>query len=253
MIRRQLKQSRNGKGLAGFDGLSWFIGSLPGRSDSLLMKTLLIASIASFASSLAFGQPVAPAVVERGPNHRVWQRTITSVLPNGRVAERKSSYTELATGLHYWKDGQWAESKEEIEIFQGAAAARQGPHQVIFAANLHSPGAIDLLTPDGKRFRSHILGLAYTDYATGQSVLIAETKDCQGAVVRPNQLIYQDAFAGDCHADVRYTYTKGAFEQDIILMTAPPSPAAWNFNPFAITQRSRRGCHTGAQFLDSVL
>jgi hypothetical protein len=52
--------------------------------------------------------------------------------------------------------------------------ARQGPHQVIFAANLNSVGAIDLLDPRGQRFRSHVLGLAYTDAATGRSVMIAE-------------------------------------------------------------------------------
>lgn len=193
------------------------------------MKTLPLISLASLFVSFAFGQNAT--VVERGPHHRVWERIITETLPDGIVAERKSAYTELATGLHYLKDGEWTESKEEIEIFQGAAAARQGQHQVIFAANLHSPGAIDLLAPDGKRFRSHILGLAYTDAASGRSVMIADVKDSIGAVLPPNQLIYQDAFSGDCMADVRFTYTKSAFEQDIILLTAPPSPAEWNMNP----------------------
>ena len=136
----------------------------------------------------------------------------------------------MATGLNFKNErGEWIESKEEIEIFQGAAVARQGQHSVIFAAQLNSPGAIDLLAPDGKRFRSHILGLAYTDYASGKSVMIAEVKDSIGAVLPPNQIIYQDALAGDCVADVRYSYTKSAFEQDIILLTAPPPPEAYGF------------------------
>ena len=128
--------------------------------------------------------------------------------PDGRNRTEDHYVTELASGLNYLKEGQWVPSKEEIEIFQGAAVARQGQHSVIFAANLNSKGAIDLATPDGKRFRSTILGLAYTDYASGRSVMIAEVKDSIGAVLPPNQVIYQDAFAGDCVGDVRLTYTK---------------------------------------------
>ena len=143
------------------------------------MKTSFdILSIAAFLTlaALPHTAPAAPEpqIVERGPHHRVWERTVTETQPDGTTAERISSYTELATGLHYKNErGEWVDSKEEIEIFQGAAAARQGPHQVIFAANLNSPGAIDLLTPDQKRFRSHVLGLAYTDYASGKSVMFA--------------------------------------------------------------------------------
>ena len=172
-----------------------------------------------------------PVVVERGPHHRVWERKTVEVLPNGRSITNRSSYTELATGMHYLKDGQWLESKEEIEIFQGAAVARQGQHSVIFAAQLNSPGAIDLLAPGGQRFRSHVLGLYYTDYASGRSIALAEIKDSTGERTAPNQVTYPDAFDGDCVADVRYSYTKAGFEQDIILRSAPPSPAEWGLNP----------------------
>lgn len=166
-------------------------------------------------------------VVERGPHHRVIERMISELQPDGTRRDRTSSYTELATGMHYLKDGQWQETQEEIEIFQGAAAARQGPHQVIFAANLNSPGAIDLQAPDGKRFRSHVLGIYYTDYASGKSVAVAEVKDSIGELTAPNEVTYPDAFEGDCVADVRYTYTKSSFEQDIVLRSAPPPPSAW--------------------------
>jgi len=176
-------------------------------------------------------EPSQPVVVERGPHHRVIERTVQELQPDGSVQERKSSYTELATGLHYLKDGQWVESREEIEIFNGAAVARQGQHQVIFAANLNSPGAIDLLAADRQRFRSHVLGLVFTDYSSGKSVMIAEIKDSIGELTSPNQVTYPDAFDGACIADVRYTYTKGGFEQDIILRTSPPSPAEWGLDP----------------------
>src|SRR5262245_12719162 len=100
-----------------------------------------------------------------------------------------------------------------------------------FRGQPQNRGAIDLLTPDGKRFRSHIIGLAYMDAASGRSTMFAEIKDCNGAVLPPNQVWYQDAFEGDCVADVRMTYTKSGFEQDVILRDAPPSPAAYGLDP----------------------
>lgn len=191
---------------------------------------LICCAIVIPAASLPAAQ-TTPAIIEKGPHHRVIERTVSEVQPDGTRRERQSSYVELATGLHYEKDGEWVESREEIEIFQGAAIARQGQMQVVFEANLNSPGAIDLLDPAGGRFRSHVLGLIYTDYASGHSVMIAEIKDSIGQVLPPNQVVYADAFDGDCVADVRYTITKSGFEQDVILRTAPPSPAEWGLNP----------------------
>jgi hypothetical protein len=70
----------------------------------------------SLAPSAVAAQPES-VIVERGPHHRVIERTV-----NGR----KSSYIELASGLHFKNQlGEWVESKAEIEIFQGAATARQ--------------------------------------------------------------------------------------------------------------------------------
>jgi hypothetical protein len=76
---------------------------------------------------------------------------------------------------------------------------------VVFGNNLNSEGAIDLQSPEGKRFRSNILGLAYYDSATGNSVLIGQIQDSQGELIASNQVLYPDAFSG-VRADVRYTY-----------------------------------------------
>ena len=175
-------------------------------------------------------QDSAYAVVERGPHHRVWERTTSDIAPDGRAISQVHRYIELATGMHYWQNGQWVESQELIESFPGGAIARQGQHQVIFANNLATVGAIDMQTPDGKRMRSHVLGLSYFDTASGQSVLIAEVKDSQGQLYPPNVVIYPDAFT-DFKADVRYTYTRAGFEQDIILHERPPGPEAYGLDP----------------------
>ena len=183
------------------------------------------------AASIPTPPPTAYRVIGQGANHRVWQRETFEKAPDGRVVTRIHKYTELAAGMNYQDaQGQWVESKETIETFADGAIARQGQYQVIFANNLNSSGAIDLQTPDGKRLRSNILGLAYIDGSTGQGVMIAEVRDTQGELVGNNQVIYQDAFDG-VKADVQYTYNKGGFEQDIILREQPPTPESFGFNP----------------------
>jgi hypothetical protein len=132
--------------------------------------------------------------------------------------------------MHYLSDGQWLESKEEIELFQDGALARQGQHKVVFAPNLKTRGGIELLTPDGKRFRSHIFGLIYYDSASGKSTLLAETKDSVGQLVAPNRVVYVDAF-DDIQADVQFTYQIGSFEQDVVLVQNVPSPLDYGMNP----------------------
>lgn len=168
------------------------------------------------------------AVVDRGANHRVWQRTTYETTPDGRQIPQIHKYTELATGLHYFEKGQWIESKEEIDILpNGTAAAIQGQHQAYFPGNIYQ-GMIKLVTPDGKSFISRPLGLSYDDGT--HTVLIAELKDSVGQLVGPNQVIFFDAFT-DFKADLRYTYTKAGFEQDIILRESPLTPESFGLNP----------------------
>src|SRR6266571_221026 len=61
------------------------------------------------------------AVAERGAHHRVWERTEYEMTPFGKIVPRIHRYTELATGMHYQKDGQWVESKEVIEPLPNGA------------------------------------------------------------------------------------------------------------------------------------
>ncbi|MEI6785049.1 MAG: hypothetical protein WCQ21_29470, partial [Verrucomicrobiota bacterium] len=169
-------------------------------------------------------------VIERGPHHRVLAKVTWQTDALGRVTAHTNSYTELLGGMHYLKDGQWVESQDVVESYPGGAVARHGPVNVIFANNLATAGAIDMQTPDGKRLTSHITGLSYFDAASGTNILIAAIKDCQGKILPPNQVLYEDAFQ-DLRASVRYTYTRGTFEQDVILLEAPQPPENYGLNP----------------------
>jgi hypothetical protein len=210
------------------------------------MKTLLAilvclasASVATRAQNVSGTQsttapqlpaPTAYHVVERGGNYNVWQRETYEAGPNGQVFTHVHKVRELGSGMNYQNaDGQWAASQEQIQAYANGAIAQNGQYQVIFADNLNSTGAIDQQTPDGKRLRSNILGLAYYDDSTGQSVMIAQIQDAQGELISANQVLYPNAFTG-VKADVRYTYKKGSFEQDVILREQPPTPESLGLN-----------------------
>ena len=158
-------------------------------------------------------------IVEVGNNHRKWSKAVINTV-GGHVTYTTNSYIELVPGQYYVRNGatglEWAESKEEIQACAGGAVAQQGALKMAFANNLASVGSIDVQLPDGMRVRSHPLCLSYYDTVSQQSVIIATIQDCQGQIIAPNQVIYENAFSGvDCA--IRYTYTRRSWEQDVIV------------------------------------
>jgi uncharacterized protein YegL len=163
-------------------------------------------------------------------NSRVWQKIIRITDAQGNITyQTNNAYTELATGLNRLVNGKWVASKEEIDISAdgNSALATNGQHQAYFPGDIYN-GQIELATPDGKQLFSRPVGLSYFDGKN--SVLIAELTNSTGEVVGNNQVIYTNAFT-DFGADIRYTYTKAGFEQDIILREQPPTPASFGLNP----------------------
>lgn len=203
------------------------------------MTVLVLASmnaVAQSAGSLAGSSPAAGTTVsvntpyqavESGPNHTLWQRITYDKGPNGQVMPQVHKYTELATGLNHLANGQWVTSKEEIDILpDGTAAATNGQHQVFFPADIYQ-GVITLKTPDAVMLQSRPLGLCYDDGTS--TVMIAELTNSIGELTGANQVIYSHAFSG-LTADMRYTYTRAGFEQDVILRQRPPDPKSLGLN-----------------------
>src|SRR4051794_29438141 len=99
------------------------------------MKFFCVTAVALCLASLKAAEPVGgpkvdsrPVVVERGANHRVWQRKVEEPVPGmeGKTRTVLKTYTEIAGGLHYLKEGQWIESQEQIELVAGGAVAQRG-------------------------------------------------------------------------------------------------------------------------------
>lgn len=133
--------------------------------------------------------------------------------------------------MHYRDEfGALRESKEEIVVDSDAAHATQGPIKAIWEANANQPSALRLETSDQIGINASVLGVGYFDRATGMSVRLAQIRDAVGAKISSNQVQYADAFEG-LKVDLRYTYRRGSFEQDVILRENPPSPADFGLSP----------------------
>jgi len=156
-------------------------------------------------------------VVDRDANQSVWNYITQYTNVDGKVLLFTNRFVEIATGLHYYEDGQWKDTDVTIEAQSGQAVANKGPHKAVFADNLLN--GIQVTTPDGVSLRSQPMGISYSD---GENqVLIAELQSCEGVVIPPNQVLYKNAFT-DFDADILYTYTKAGVEQDLIIRQQPP-------------------------------
>ncbi len=195
-------------------------------------RSLLVLAAALPWAAAAQTTPDGFSVVEKGPHHRVWQKIVAERDAEGVEREVVHAYTELATGMHYRDQatGQWRESREEFDLVEGAAAARQGQHQVILLANLAQDKAVDLLAAEDQRFTSNPRSLSFYDAAARKNVLIAEVKDSLGQLIAPNVVLYDDCF-DTIKGAIRYTYTRSSFEQDILVYEDPGSPADHGLNP----------------------
>jgi hypothetical protein len=184
-------------------------------------------NIVSQPTQIAIPSPTPYAITVQDANSRVWQRMDYAMSPSGGVITNTHGYTEICSGLNHWA-GKWVESSEQIDILpNGTAVATNGQHQAYFPGDIYQ-GQIELVTPDGQHLKSRPMGLSYFDGT--KSVLIAELTNSIGVVVGNNQVIYPNAFT-DFKADLRYTYTKAGFEQDIILRQQPPTPESMGLNP----------------------
>jgi hypothetical protein len=189
---------------------------------AILLRVFILA-VSLFIPGRSQAQAGGYAVTERGADYAVHQKTTVEHGTN-----RVHQYVELATGLNYTNSsGQLVPSKEEIDVLpNGGAAAVQGRHKVYFPGDLSS-GVIEVVTPDGPHLKSRPLGLFYDDGTN--TVLIAQLTNSIGVLAASNQVVYPGAFMG-LDADVRYTYRKGGFEQDIVLREQPPAPESFGLS-----------------------
>ena len=94
------------------------------------MKFILSLALLAATATLVTAQPTPPALpvaqagevrtVERGPHHRVLGWTVAEPTPDGGTRAVEHRVVELATGMHYLRNGQWQEN------------ARPGPNTTVW-------------------------------------------------------------------------------------------------------------------------
>jgi hypothetical protein len=204
---------------------------LPG---CLLLSLSLAAQVQDLNTA---GTAVPLTAVDRGSHQTTWKYTLPVQGPDGQLTNVSQSYVQLESGLNYQDArGQWHESGTEIELVPGGAQFVRGQQQVTFSTDLNEVGAVQVRTADGLFLQTRILGLAYYDLSSGQSVLIAQLQNSTGELL-PNhqQIIYPNVFA-EVAADVRYTVARSSFEQDIVLREQLPDPAQYGLSPNSALQ-----------------
>ncbi|MFO1498913.1 MAG: hypothetical protein U1G07_11070 [Verrucomicrobiota bacterium] len=161
---------------------------------------------------------------EAGPHHRRWERTYLAEGLDGVTETRTNAYVQVGTGLNRMDDtGAWVAAEAKFELIDSAAVARTTAHQVVIKGPADTV-PVDVLTPDGQRLTSRVLGLGYYSPKTGQSILLAEPRPVDGHLIGQNEVLFENAFDGGFRADLRYTVTLAGLEQDVVLMEQPPLP-----------------------------
>jgi hypothetical protein len=163
------------------------------------MKTLSFLTLVSLSLTLSSrAQPSAPASqtvppvsdtafspASRDFHTTLWQKIEYEEAPTGEWRSHVHRYIETATGLNFFDSttGTWQPSVENIEPSPGGAVAARGQHKVTFAADLATTGAIKLQMPDGQQLQTELLGLAYSDQASGKTIFFAVVTNSIGAII----------------------------------------------------------------------
>ena len=183
--------------------------------------------------STALAAPPAFAA-DTGPNHRTWVGSVVAEVDRPDVSRlhRDARVVEIATGMHYWDGQGWKPSEASFEVTPNAFIANRLQHMVSLNDDLNRVGAVTVVTHDGVVLHSTPVAIGLYDAATGNSTIIAGIQKSPGVLVRPNKVLYQNAFRGldgeEVCADVAYTVDRGSFEQDVII-TGRIDPATYGF------------------------
>ncbi len=154
---------------------------------------------------------------ERGPHHQVMESVHEFLTDEGERYATTNTFTVLATGMFYQEDGLWLRSEESFTRAADGFSALKGPHEVRLPATLSDPNAVEMVSAEGDRFRSRVLGLSYYEPTSGKSVIISELEDVSGEITKSNEVSYRACFTDGIDGDLVYVYRQGSFAQDILL------------------------------------
>ncbi len=104
----------------------------------LAVGVWLMAAVVSVQAQGNRADPPQPRVTERGLHHRVWETVIWQEDMFGETRPQTHRFTELATGMHTVRNGEFVPASDELEITATGARASKALHGVeIQGASCH--------------------------------------------------------------------------------------------------------------------
>jgi hypothetical protein len=143
---------------------------------------------------------------------------------SGRVEIKGLRYIEVGDGLNYLDpQGRWQPSEDSIQLMtNGGAAALRGPTKVYFPPTLgRQDEPLTLISASNTVLRVRPAGVYYTDYESGESYLLGSVREVDGQLAGVNQIVYPAAISDEMVCDIIYTYNKGIFESDLLILERP--------------------------------
>ena len=199
--------------------------------EAHFMKTTFISALILLMAPLAaLPLPLRTAVVEKGPHSQVIEVVTEEVSERGENLLHTNRYTELASGMNVFRDGDWrsAEAKFEVDLNPASVVARQLQFELRLGANANAADAVQLVLPDGQqRVRSQIYALQYWDSASGEVAPLGFIQDSQAELLSETQVVYRRALDG-IQANLVYEIALDHAEQNLAILEQPPAPEVLN-------------------------
>ena len=168
-------------------------------------------------------------IAARDLNERLWQRAIpiSTNADTGSVYYKTNQFIELRDGVCHRVGDQLVDSSEEIQITAEGGQMTNCVYSAFFNSQLNSQGAVSVTLPEGGIISTRLIGLAYFDSTSKQSVLLSELGDSTGQLLpSKTAVVYPDIFPNDFACDCKYSLTKAGLSQDIVLRQQPPDPSS---------------------------
>jgi len=171
-------------------------------------------------------------------NSTEWTKTepITNAV-TGLLEPHIRRYIEVSSSLNFISNGALQRSADLVELMTngGGAAALQGPTKAYFAPTLEGGAdpTLTLVCSTNTVIQISPIAVYYVDDSSGKSVLLSSIRNgAEGELVGQNQVVYRGSMEGGLRSDIRFTYTHGACEADLLVLSQPVAPPeAYGLSP----------------------
>src|SRR6266498_5294777 len=124
-------------------------------------------------------------LTEIGPDHRLYQREKDNPGSARAIVSEPTELLrmmEVETGMNYWDGAQWVASDASFDLNDQGFEASRLQFEVQLASQLNQPGAVLVVTRDGKELHSTPVAIGLYDAESGKSLIIGAVTNSIGVL-----------------------------------------------------------------------